>query len=120
MSLINEALKKAQRVRHEHQPEMSASGGTHGGAIARRGKTRSANTMVLLGAGAVVLIVLSVVVTVYLVNRPTKPAGRVAAASSQEKSSPSSGSGSETSAPIAVTPALTVPKTTVSTEPSTP
>lgn len=71
MSLINEALKKAQRSR--------SAGADHGlpplpggGHVAKRGQAQSANTMVLLGSGAVVLVVLSVAVTIYLVNRPAK------------------------------------------------
>jgi hypothetical protein len=80
MSLINEALKKAQRLRNEEQAAAAETmlGGS-GGRIAKRGQARSANTMVLIGAGAIVLVVLSVVVTVYLINRPSpKPAAPVA------------------------------------------
>ena len=75
MSLINEALKKAQRSRTKGAdgslPPMPGS--SH---IARRGQARSANMMVLLASSAVVLVVLSVVVTIYLLNRqkPKAPA----------------------------------------------
>ena len=78
MSLINEALKKAQRSRtvgaDASLPPMPG-----GGRIAKLGRAQSANTMVLLGSGAVVLVVLSVVATVFFVNRPApKPPAAVA------------------------------------------
>src|SRR4051812_7058220 len=74
MSLINDALKKAQRQRNEDPSGTAAP--TPGGSvrIAKRGEAKSANMMVLIGSGALVLVVLSVVVTVYLVNRPSKSA----------------------------------------------
>lgn len=70
MSLINEALKKAQRVHNEDAGNPSASGEPGGPRIIRRGRADNTNTMVLIGSGALVLVVLSVVVTVYIVNRP--------------------------------------------------
>lgn len=80
MSLINEALKKAQRSR-----AVGADGSLPpvpgGGYVAKRGPARSANTMLVIGSGAVVLVVLSVVGTVYLLNRgETKPVTPVAPA----------------------------------------
>ncbi len=72
MSLINEALKKAQRARLEDQAAAEAI--APGGAVPKRRQARSANTMVLIGAGAVTLIVLSVVATVYFVSGDSKPA----------------------------------------------
>lgn len=72
MSLINEALKKAQRLRTEDQAASAAEPGGEG-PVAKRGRARSANSMVLLGAGAIVLVVMSVVVTVFLLNRPDTP-----------------------------------------------
>ncbi len=72
MSLINDALKKAQRQRTE-EPSAPAGGSPVAGArIAKRGRALSSNTMVLIGSGALVLIVLSVVITVNLVNQPAK------------------------------------------------
>lgn len=71
MSLINEALKKAQRQRSEEPADAAAAAAPVAGErVTKRSKATSANTMVLLGSGAVVLIVLSVVGTVYLLNRP--------------------------------------------------
>jgi hypothetical protein len=82
MSLINEALKKAQRARSESPADdTSAAPGTVGGVrIAKRSQPRSANAMVLFGSAAVVLVVLSVVATVYLMNRPEKPVPAAVAA----------------------------------------
>jgi hypothetical protein len=66
MSLINEALKKAQRLRHEQQagPVTDAPAGE----IRKRARPMRAQTLVLLIAGASVLVVFSVVITVYLLN----------------------------------------------------
>lgn len=119
MSLINEALKKAQRVRHEDAatPEGAA---TPGGGIVKRGKTHSANTMVLLGSGALVLVVLSVVLTVFLVNRPSKTvahAGTAAPSSGVVEKSSSAGTAPPPSAPIVLSPALTTPPSTAPAEP---
>ena len=116
MSLINEALKKAQRQRHEEgaDPTATSPAAATGGHVARRGKGQGSNTVVLLGSGALVLVVLSVVFTVYLVNRPTDTK-RVATATTPGKSaaapSPTSSAPSETA------PAIVVPKITPSTPP---
>ena len=78
MSLINEALKKAQKLRTEDSgapPPPMPGGGASGVKIAKRQKPRSANAVVLLCAGAVGIVGLSVAVTIYLINRPaTTPA----------------------------------------------
>ncbi|MEO6244304.1 MAG: hypothetical protein ABIQ12_02610 [Opitutaceae bacterium] len=83
MSLINDALKKAQNVRYEEpiDPAAPAAAGGNKTRIAKRGRAHSANTTILLGSGAIVLVVLSVVATVYLVNRTPEPATEAAAAS---------------------------------------
>jgi len=96
MSLINEALKKAQRQRHEEPGESATAAAlpvlaptsvapAAEAAPVRRGKTSGANSLLLIGSGAVVLVVLSVVVTVVLSNRSapsglSAPAATVAAA----------------------------------------
>jgi hypothetical protein len=81
MSLINDALKKAQ-CQHSQPPFGSTppipsetAPSTHTpGHIRKRDTPMAAQTMVLVGAGAVLLIVISVVATVFLVNRtPSKP-----------------------------------------------
>src|SRR4051812_4638845 len=69
MSLINEALKKAQRQRTD-DPGATAS---MGGAGANRGKPSKGNFMVVIACGAIALVVVSVVVTFYFANRPAAP-----------------------------------------------
>jgi len=80
MSLINDALKKAQRLRAEEQTETASPG--NGGRVVKRSQPRAAKSLLLLATGGIVLVVLSVVVTVYLINRPSpspKPSGTQAA-----------------------------------------
>ncbi len=71
MSLINEALKKAQRARQEGAaPEAAETGG----AVARRAKPRSARSMLLIGVGAVALVVASMIGTaIWLTHGPDDP-----------------------------------------------
>jgi len=69
MSLINEALKKAQRQHQDPSSTAAAVIGVSSEGASRRGAPAKGQMIILLGAGAAVLIVLSVVVTVYLVNR---------------------------------------------------
>lgn len=73
MSLINEALKKAQRTRtgdlSGNLPPMPGGGGR----VAKRSQPRTSQQLILIAAGAIALVVLSVVATVYLVNRPSEP-----------------------------------------------
>jgi hypothetical protein len=86
MSLINDALKKAARQRAQDQAHVipPMPGGGAGGYGQSRPK--SMQTMVLIGAGAVALIVVSVVVTGMMMNRTPEakvapaPAAPVAAA----------------------------------------
>ncbi len=114
MSLINDALKKAQRVRNEEPVDVAAPVALGAkNRIAKRGSAHSANTTILLGSGAVVLVVLSVVVTVYLVNRTPEPAAKPASA--LVATVPGKPSGSETT-PAAVAPKLDLPVTASATE----
>lgn len=76
MSLINEALKKAQHQRTGSPMDAAPMPGGGSGA-GRRGQSMPTGTLVLLIAGATVVIVISVVATVYFVNRA--PAVTVAA-----------------------------------------
>lgn len=70
MSLINEALKKAQRQRSgDTLKEIPGVYETPSGRMERRGSSSKGQTILLLAAGAVVLIVLSAVVAVFVVNR---------------------------------------------------
>lgn len=75
MSLINDALKKAQRLRTEDATaDTPTQPAAAGGQIAKRGEARSANTIVLIGGGVLLLLLLSVALTIYLFKRPTAPA----------------------------------------------
>ena len=65
MSLINEALKKAQRQRSDQPPGMMSSAER----MEHHDRPARTQSIVLLVAGAAVLVVFSVVVTVYLLNR---------------------------------------------------
>src|SRR4051812_26879213 len=70
MSLINEALKKAQRQRSDQLPGMSPGGRME----SRTGQPMRTQSVVLIAAGAAVLVVFSVLITVYLVNKGPTPA----------------------------------------------
>lgn len=75
MSLINDALKKAQRLRHEQQAAAAAAGEALAtGPIKKRGKPMRAQSLVLLCAGAAVLVVFSVLATFFLLTHDTPPA----------------------------------------------
>ncbi|MCX6951473.1 MAG: hypothetical protein NTV51_04700, partial [Verrucomicrobia bacterium] len=96
MSLINEALKKAQRNRSA-DPAGTLPPMPGGGRVSKRSQPRTSQQLILIAAGAIALVVLSVVATVYLVNRPpeTKPAAPAPTPSA--------------AAPVAVTPAVSLP-----------
>jgi hypothetical protein len=116
MSLRNDALKKAQRLRTELGADPSGADHTAGTRIAKRGKAHSANTMVLIGSGALVLVVLSVVFTVYLVNRPAKPTTSIAATPSPGPSPTTAAPAArEASTPAIVAPSIIPPVTTPAT-----
>ncbi|MSU23747.1 MAG: hypothetical protein EXS32_07985 [Opitutus sp.] len=72
MSLINEALKKAQRVRTGDPGTMAPMPGGSG-PIAKLGQPRSSQQLLVLASGAVVLVVLSAVGTIFFVNRTPEP-----------------------------------------------
>lgn len=75
MSLINDALKKAQRQRTADAAGVAPPmPGESGGRIPRRGKPMASQAVLLAVAGGAVLIVLSVVATVYLLREPAEPA----------------------------------------------
>jgi hypothetical protein len=95
MSLINEALKKAQRERTEEQADLNTlmpGGRPHAG---KRPTSLSTQSMVLLGAGVVALFVVCVVATVIWINRPTP--GKVAPAKPAIAKAPT-----ETGSPVAI------------------
>lgn len=69
MSLINDALKKAARQRAEEEADLGQlMPGTARRPAPREGKRNSTQTVVLVGAAAVALVVVSVVVTGILVT----------------------------------------------------
>jgi hypothetical protein len=131
MSLINDALKKAQRQSADtsYVPVPGS-----GGRVAKRGAPMAAQTIVLIGAGCVVLVVLSVIGTVFLINGE-KPAPKPAVVATPAIApSPSTASTSPAPAapavqkielvvpkievPIAAAPAITPPVTTAPEKPA--
>ena len=112
MSLINEALKKAQRLRREEaagvaEQEVAVPSVTR---IAKRGRARTARMIVLLASGAAMLIVLSTTLTVYLINRTPAPPARPAPASTGSR--PVKPSATETPESTAGEPNLLLPAAT--------
>ena len=110
MSLINEALKKAQKLRAADQAGETAPP-MPGAAVrvAKRGQARSSQTIVLIASGAIVLVVLSVVATFWLINRPSpEPARPIASAKPSPEPSASSDSPPLVVAPV-ITPAPATP-----------
>ncbi len=91
MSLINEALKKAQKLRTGEPIGTIAPmpGGSH--QVTKHGEPRSPQQLVLIATGAILLVVLSVVGTFWFVNRPAppKPTPKPIIAKSVDSSSPS-------------------------------
>lgn len=77
MSLISEALKKAQRERHATPTESPASR-TDSAPPRRRANSFSPPTLLLLGAGIVALFVVSVVSAVLWINQPSPPSNLTA------------------------------------------
>ena len=111
MSLINEALKKAQRVRHDGPAEPLAPVAAAGAPrIAKRERAKSPATMLLIGGGVLVLIAASVVATIFLVNRPAAPApAPVAAATPKAAPAPAALTLTPASAPAPVIPVTEPP-----------
>jgi hypothetical protein len=117
MSLINEALKKAQRLRTEEPagtlPPMPGAGGPR---VARRSQPRTSQQLVVLAAAVVVLVMLTVVATVWLINRPAapKPAPPVAATPAKPKAAAET----PASTPILVGPVIKTDAPTISETPA--
>jgi hypothetical protein len=76
MSLINEALKKAQRTRHGGLPDVSPTG--EGTTVAKRAAPNSAKSTLLIASGAVVLVVGSMVLTALWFTRTPSAASAAA------------------------------------------
>ena len=69
MSLINEALKRAQHLRKEEAAgHATPPPGDPAHRVAHRGKPMASQTLMLIVAGSVAIIVITVVATVYLLR----------------------------------------------------
>jgi hypothetical protein len=90
MSLINDALKKAAKQRAQEQANVVAPMPGGGGRGYPESRPKSMQTMVLIGAGAVALIVVSVMITGMMLTRTpeTKPATTVVAPAAVQTSTP--------------------------------
>lgn len=118
MSLINEALKKAQRDRLAEAGGAASSAA--GGPSGRRTKNTSTQVVVLIAAAAVVLFVLAVYGAVLVLNRAPSVKPPIAIT---QPLAPKSAAGPATSAPMIVIPPLvpvSAPPIVVATPPSAP
>ena len=103
MSLINEALKKAQRQRSDEPAGMAYA--TERGEP--RPQPKTTQTIVLIAAGAAVLVVFSVVITVYLLNRTPVAATPPLAVAATAKTPPVADVSAPS--PVIVPPVITPP-----------
>src|SRR6478609_5370558 len=71
MSLINEALKKAQKQRTGETPEMQAVGGESAARIARRGQPAGLNALVLRISLGVVALAVVITGAVLIMRSPS-------------------------------------------------
>jgi hypothetical protein len=78
MSLINDALRKAQRERTGPPSDFGGTSPAGGPRSGRRGSGPSTQTIVLIAGGAVALFVVCVVLAVIVINRPSAPPVAVA------------------------------------------
>jgi hypothetical protein len=79
MSLINDALKKAQRQRTNNPFGINAPMPGGGGRVARRSSGMPVQTIVLIVAGCAVLVVISAIGAVSFVNGKNTPKSKPAA-----------------------------------------
>lgn len=123
VSLINEALKKAQRQRNQPPPDANAQpeaapvpAGPTASRVAKRATPMRAQSVLMLGAGALSLVVLSVVITIFAVNRPDAAPAAAASAPSTTAApaAPAVTSHVDLNAPspVIVAPSLPVPNAT--------
>jgi len=99
MSLISEALKKAQRERHA-TPTESPAPRPHSGPPRRRAQSFSPTTLILVGAGIVALFVISVVSAVLWINQPS-PASNLSAKPTPPRALPNPSPSTPTANPTA-------------------
>jgi hypothetical protein len=118
MSLINEALKKAQRNRTgEAVGPVPPPPGGGGSRVTKRAQPRTSQQLVLIAAGAFVLVVLSVVATVYLVNRAPEPKP---VSTAPKPAAPSATPAPAATPPLIVAPVLNPPVLTARPAPEIP
>src|SRR4051812_1589861 len=108
MSLINEALKKAQRQRSEDQASLAPMPGG-GGTIAKRGQPRSANSILLLGGAALALVIVSVGITIYFFSRSKSSSPPVIASTPTTAETPKPVATRAPPAPATKAPATNLP-----------
>src|SRR3954470_2172067 len=122
MSLINDALKKAQKQRTGDGPDlktMPAIGGESAARIARRDKPAGFNTLVLwIGAGATFLAVL-VIGGFFAVRWMTQPAEPKAVPETKVAAKTSAAPKESAPPPSAVSTVVTTPSTGSAVGPST-
>jgi hypothetical protein len=105
VSLINEALKKAQRQRHQPVTSDDSSGSPSAHPRPKRSATPRAQIVLVVFAGAAALIVLSVVLTGSLLNRPAP----TPTAPAHPRTATPPPANLDTPSPIIVAPPLTPP-----------
>jgi hypothetical protein len=118
MSLINEALKKAQKQRTGESTPLPAIGGESAERIARRSKSSGLNTLLLrLGIGGVVVTGV-IVAGVFLLRKPasvpvaaTAPAPILATTSTPVAAAPTPKPAEPVPVPVAPAPAVASPST---------
>jgi len=88
MSLINDAPQKAQRLRTETPFGASGRRCRAAGTLLKRGAPMQSQTIMLIVAGCVVLVVLSVVGTVYLLNGKSAAPKTIAVTPATPKTDP--------------------------------
>jgi len=120
MSLINEALKKAQRQRNE-AAELAAPMPGGGGRPKPRGHGLSTQSLVLLAAVSIALFVVCVVVSVIWINRPsptqTLLAKSLAPSLDKSTSQVSTATPAPIIVPLTVSPTLPEPAAATTTAP---
>jgi len=110
MSLISEALKKAQRSRSSESSSGTSSGG---GAVSRHSRSPATQPIVWIVAGAAVLVSMAVVTTVFLL-RPAAPALSQAKAAA----APPAANTANVTTPSPLTPAPVIPPAPKGPEPA--
>lgn len=109
MSLINEALKKAQRARHDGTAPAT---GDAEGSVAKRAEPKSAKSTLLIAVGAATLVVVSMVGTALWMSRSPAPHAETKPIAVKPAESAATSSPTLVVPPISAPPATTPPATT--------